>query len=72
MNIQRQNWLLNRRHFLRGAGAMVALPLLDCMRPARAAAADKVQAACSTPEYPARRLGEIRSQHAETPTVTLV
>ena len=41
MNIQRQNWLLNRRHFLRGAGAMVALPLLDCMRPARAAAADK-------------------------------
>ncbi len=43
MNIQRQNWLLNRRHFLRGAGAMVALPLLDCMRPARAAAADKVQ-----------------------------
>lgn len=41
MNIQRQNWLLNRRHFLRGAGAMVALPLLDCMRPARATAADK-------------------------------
>lgn len=43
MNIQRQNWLLNRRHFLRGAGALVALPLLDCMIPARAAAADKVQ-----------------------------
>ena len=41
MNIQRQNWLLNRRHFLRGAGAMVALPLLDCMRPARATAAAK-------------------------------
>ncbi len=41
MNIQRQNWLLNRRHFLRGAGALVALPLLDCMIPARATAADK-------------------------------
>ncbi len=46
MNIQRQNWLLDRRHFLRGAGAFMALPLLDCMRPTRAAAyavaADKV------------------------------
>ncbi len=27
---------LNRRHFLRGAGAAVALPLLDCMLPLRA------------------------------------
>ena len=41
MNIQCQNWLLNRRHFLRGVGALVALPLLDCMIPARAGAADK-------------------------------
>src|SRR5262245_44525590 len=32
-----QKWLLNRRHFLRGAGALVALPLLDCMKPLRAA-----------------------------------
>ncbi|HYE18090.1 MAG TPA: DUF1552 domain-containing protein, partial [Tepidisphaeraceae bacterium] len=32
-NILRQSWLINRRHFLRGFGAAVALPLLDCMRP---------------------------------------
>jgi hypothetical protein len=37
-NIQSQRWLLNRRHFLRGLGATVALPLLDAMRPLRAAA----------------------------------
>src|SRR5882757_5012456 len=30
---------LDRRHFLRGAGAAVALPLLNCMLPARATAA---------------------------------
>ena len=38
-----QRWLLSRRHFLRGAGATVALPLLDAMTPLRAApaAADK-------------------------------
>ena len=41
-NIRRQNWLLDRRTFLRGAGAAVALPLLDCMRPLHAqAVADK-------------------------------
>ena len=28
-----QNWLLNRRHVLRGLGISLALPLLDCMRP---------------------------------------
>ncbi len=38
MNIQRQNWLLSRRHFLRGAGVALALPLLDCMSPLRASA----------------------------------
>ena len=32
MNIQRNNWLLNRRHVLRGLGASIALPMLDCMR----------------------------------------
>ena len=32
-----QNWLLNRRQVLRGAGVAVALPLLDCMRPLVAA-----------------------------------
>ncbi|MHA3771295.1 DUF1552 domain-containing protein [Verrucomicrobiota bacterium sgz303538] len=39
-NIIKQNWLLNRRHFLRGVGATIALPLLDCMRPLRALAAE--------------------------------
>ncbi|HEY0075433.1 MAG TPA: DUF1552 domain-containing protein [Abditibacteriaceae bacterium] len=38
MNIQRQNWHLSRRHFLRGAGVTLALPLLDCMSPLQAAA----------------------------------
>ena len=32
-----QNWLLNRRHVLRGLGVSLALPLLDCMRTLRAA-----------------------------------
>ncbi len=39
-NIRTQNWLLSRRHVLRGVGATVALPLLDCMRPLRARAAE--------------------------------
>ncbi|MDB6030954.1 MAG: hypothetical protein JWM16_1292 [Verrucomicrobiales bacterium] len=39
-NIQSKRWLLNRRHFLRGLGATVALPLLDCMKPFRAVAAE--------------------------------
>lgn len=39
-NILTQKWLLNRRHLLRGLGATVALPLLDCMLPLRAVAAD--------------------------------
>jgi len=38
MNIQSQNWLLSRRHVLRGIGASIALPMLDCMRPLRATA----------------------------------
>ncbi len=32
-----QSWLLDRRHLLRGLGVSLALPLLDCMRPLRAA-----------------------------------
>ena len=32
-----QNWLINRRKVLRGAGVALALPFLDCMRPLRAA-----------------------------------
>jgi hypothetical protein len=38
-NIQSQRWLLNRRHFLRGIGATMALPLLDAMIPLRVRAA---------------------------------
>ena len=36
-NILSQHWLLSRRHLLRGVGVGLALPLLDCMRPLRAA-----------------------------------
>lgn len=32
-----QKWLLDRRQVLRGLGVSLALPLLDCMRPLRAA-----------------------------------
>lgn len=39
-NILTQNWRLSRRHFLRGIGATIALPMLDCMRPLRATAAE--------------------------------
>ncbi len=31
MNIQDKKWRLSRRHVLRGIGASIALPLLDCM-----------------------------------------
>ena len=43
-HIQIQRWLLSRRHFLRGIGTAVALPLLDAMIPLRAHAADKAPA----------------------------
>jgi hypothetical protein len=36
-HILSQNWLLNRRHVLRGFGVSLALPLFDCMRPLGAA-----------------------------------
>ena len=42
-NILSQNWLLDRRHFLRGAGVAIALPLLDCMTPLSAAPETKAQ-----------------------------
>lgn len=38
-NFLSQDWLLNRRHVLRGLGVSLALPLLDCMRPLHAAEA---------------------------------
>ena len=46
--------------FNMGIGLVLTVP---------AEVADKVQAACSTPEYPAFRLGEILAQDAEEPTV---
>jgi hypothetical protein len=36
MNYLSQSWLLDRRHALRAMGAMISLPLLDCMIPLRA------------------------------------
>ncbi len=39
-HIQTQSWRIDRRHALRGLGSFIALPLLDCMRPARAAKAE--------------------------------
>jgi hypothetical protein len=36
-NFLSQRWLLSRRHFLRGAGTAMALPLLDAMTPLHAA-----------------------------------
>ena len=38
-NVLAQRWLLSRRHFLRGLGTTMALPLLGAMTPIRAAAA---------------------------------
>jgi phosphoribosylformylglycinamidine cyclo-ligase len=49
--------------FNMGVGLVVAVP---------PEAAASVVAACSTPEYPAFVLGEIREQTSEEPTVTLV
>ncbi|MFT5498435.1 MAG: hypothetical protein ACI9TH_003847 [Kiritimatiellia bacterium] len=42
-NILSQSWLIDRRHALRGLGSFIALPLLDCMRPAFAAEAPPVR-----------------------------
>ena len=36
-NFLSQKWLLPRRHFLRGLGVSLGLPMLDCMRPLCAA-----------------------------------
>lgn len=47
-----QNWLLDRRHVLRGLGVSLALPLLDCMRPLRAAEpAARARKRCQEPIY---------------------
>lgn len=39
-NVNTKSWLLDRRHMLRGIGAALALPMLDCMRPLHAAEAE--------------------------------
>jgi hypothetical protein len=45
MHVLRSTPLIHRRHVLRGLGTALALPLLDCMRPARTAAAAAAAAA---------------------------
>ncbi len=39
----KSSWQLDRRHVLRGAGAAIALPMLQCMRPLRGAAAENTR-----------------------------
>jgi hypothetical protein len=41
MNIQSNSWRLDRRHLLKGVGASIALPLLNCMEAATKADAPK-------------------------------
>ncbi|SVE05487.1 uncharacterized protein METZ01_LOCUS458341, partial [marine metagenome] len=36
-NVQKQSWLIDRRHALRAMGTCIALPMLECMTPLRAA-----------------------------------
>lgn len=44
MNIQRQSWKISRRTALKGAGALLGLPLLEAMVPLRATAAGAAKA----------------------------
>jgi hypothetical protein len=44
MNYLSQSWLVDRRHALRALGSFISLPLLECMVPLRAAAAEKITA----------------------------
>ncbi|MFT7639929.1 MAG: hypothetical protein ACI9G1_001667 [Pirellulaceae bacterium] len=44
MNVQRHQGLLNRRHVLRGVGASIALPMLECMLPSSLSAAERPMA----------------------------
>ena len=77
-------WLLDRRRFLRGVGASVALPLLNCMVPWRAKAAEVVGPSLvsrertpdsvseSSCEPAAARMRRISSPTACTKSVTAV
>lgn len=44
MNYLSQSWLIDRRHALKAMGSFISLPLLECMVPMRAAAAEKITA----------------------------
>lgn len=44
MNYLSQSWLIDRRHALKALGSFISLPLLECMVPLRAAAAEKITA----------------------------
>ena len=48
-NISTQSWRLDRRTFLRGAGAALALPALNCMAAAKPVAAPRRLAAVYFP-----------------------
>ncbi|MBI1374575.1 MAG: DUF1552 domain-containing protein [Phycisphaera sp.] len=48
-NINSQRWLLDRRHFLRGVGTTMALPLLDAMVPLNASKVARAAEAASKP-----------------------
>ena len=43
-NYLSQNWLIDRRHALKALGSFISLPLLECMVPLKAAAAEKITA----------------------------
>ena len=43
-NYLSQSWLIDRRHALKALGSFISLPLLECMVPLRAAAAEKITA----------------------------
>ena len=53
-NYLSQSWLIDRRHALRAMGTFIALPMLDCMVPLRAAEAATVAGGPPATE-PARR-----------------
>ena len=57
-NIATQSWRLNRRTFLRGAGAALALPALNCMAAAKPVAAPRRLAAVYFPFGVSIQMGE--------------
>ncbi len=49
-----KNWQISRRTMLQGTGAMLALPLLDAMKPLASAATPAGNAAAATAKHPVR------------------